>query len=256
MDFEDEKFIKEEQSDDLLFEAYDEPIKSRAIRLAKQALEINPDNIDAENFITKFETNTIKKLGKYKETLDKEQAKLEKEDLFNKENIGIFWGLIETRPYMRTKHCYMLTLMELGRYTEAIKQGEELLKLCENDNQGIRYLIMGLYAVLERFEECEKIYNKYSDDSTFMLFPLAVMYYKKGDYRKCKKLLKEIQENNEYLLDYLIGIKKFTKAKIEDIEKNGTYSWGSESEAYLVAKDYKYLLETVPSFIEFIEREI
>lgn len=256
MDFEDEKFIKEEQSDDLLFEAYDEPIKSKAIKLAKQALEINPDNIDAENFITKFETNTIKKLGKYKETLDKEQAKLEKEDFFNKENIGIFWGLIETRPYMRTKHSYMLTLMELGRYTEAIKQGEELLELCESDNLGVRYLIMGLYTVLERFEECEKIYNKYSDDSTFMLFPLAVMYYKRGDYRKCKKVLKEIQENNKYLLDYLIGIKKFTKAKIEDIERDGTYSWGSESEAYLVAKDYKYLLETVPSFIEFIEREI
>lgn len=255
MDFEDEKFIKEEQSDDLLFEAYDEPIKSKAIKLAKQALEINPDNIDAENFITKFETNTIKKLGKYKETLDKEQAKLEKEDFFNKENIGIFWGLIETRPYMRTKHSYMLTLMELGRYTEAIKQGKELLELCESDNLGVRYLIMGLYTVLERFEECEKIYNKYSDDSTFMLFPLAVMYYKRGDYRKCKKVLKEIQENNKYLLDYLIGIKKFTKAKIKDIETDGTYSWGSESEAYLVAKDYKYLLETVPSFIEFIERE-
>lgn len=255
MDFEDEKFIKEEQSDDLLFEAYDEPIKLKAIKLAKQALEINPDNIDAENFITKFETNTIKKLGKYKETLDKEQAKLEKEDFFNKENIGIFWGLIETRPYMRTKHSYMLTLMELGRYTEAIKQGKELLELCESDNLGVRYLIMGLYTVLERFEECEKIYNKYSDDSTFMLFPLAVMYYKRGDYRKCKKVLKEIQENNKYLLDYLIGIKKFTKAKIKDIETDGTYSWGSESEAYLVAKDYKYLLETVPSFIEFIERE-
>lgn len=49
-------------------------------------------------------------------------------------------------------------------------------------------------------------------------------------------------------------IKKFTK--IEEIERNGTYSWGSEAEAYLVAKDYKYLLETVPTFIEFIEREI
>lgn len=256
MDFEDEKFIKEEQSDDLLFEAYDEPIKSKAIKLAKQALEINPNNIDAENFITKFETNTIKKLGKYKETLDKEQAKLEKEDLFNKENIGIFWGLIETRPYMRTKHSYMLTLMELGRYTEAIKQGEELLKLCKNDNQGIRYLIMGLYTVLEKFEECEKIYNSYLDNTTFMLFPLSIMYYKKGDYRKCKKVLKAIQENNEYILDYLTGIKKFTKAKIEDIEMDGTYSWGAESEAYFVVKEYKYLLETVPTFIEFIEREI
>lgn len=255
MDFEDEEFIKREQSDDLLYEAYEEPIKSKAIKLAKQALEINPDNIDAENFITKFETNTIKKLGKYKETLDKEQAKLEKEDFFNKENIGIFWGLMETRPYMRTKHSYMLTLMELGRYTEAIKQGEELLELCESDNLGVRYLIMGLYTVLEKFEECEKLYNKYSDDTAFMLFPLAVMYYKRGDYRRCKKVLKEIQENNEYLLNYLIGRKKFTKTKVEDIEINGTYSWGSEEEAYFIAKDYKYLLETVPTFTEFIERE-
>ena len=35
MDFEDEEFIKREQSDDLLFEAYDEPVKTKAIKLAK-----------------------------------------------------------------------------------------------------------------------------------------------------------------------------------------------------------------------------
>ena len=256
MDFEDEKFRKMEESDDLLFEAYEEPIKSKAIKLAKQALEIYPDNIDAENFITKFETNTIKKLKKYEDTLNKEKTNLEKQDMFDKENIGIFWGLIETRPYMRTKHNYMLTLMELGRYTEAIKQGEELLKLCENDNLGIRYLLMGLYTVLEKFGECEKLYNKYLDDSTFMLFPLSIMYYKKGDYKKTKKLLKELQENNEYILDYLKQKIKFTKTKIEGIEEEGTYTWGSKSEAYFVVKDYKYLLETVPTFIEFIEREI
>ena len=39
----------------------------------------------------------------------------------------------------------------------------------------------------EKFEECEKLYNNYSDDSTFMLFPLSVMYYKKGDYKKPHK---------------------------------------------------------------------
>ena len=86
MNFEDEEFIKNEQSADLLFEAYDEPVITKAIKLAKQALKINPDNIDAENFITKYETNTIKKLKKYAETLNKEKNNLEKEDLFNKEN--------------------------------------------------------------------------------------------------------------------------------------------------------------------------
>ena len=74
MDFEDEEFIKREQSDDLLFEAYEEPIKAKAIKLAKQALALNPNNIDAENFITKHETNTIKKLKKYEETLNKMTA--------------------------------------------------------------------------------------------------------------------------------------------------------------------------------------
>ena len=256
MGFEEEKFIKEEESDELLFEAYEEPVKSKAIKLAKQALEINPENIDAENFITRHETNKIKKLGKYKETLDKEHAKLEKEDFFNKENIGVFWGLIETRPYMRTKHSYMLTLIELGRYTEAIKQGEELLELCESDNLGIRYIIIGLYTVLEKFDEAKKIYNKYPEGSAFMLFPLSIMYYKEGNYRKCKKILKQLQENNEYLLNYLIGIKKFTKAKINDIENCGAYSWGSEAEAYFVVKDNKYLLETAPAFLEFVVKEI
>ena len=256
MDFEDEEFIKREKSDDLLFEAYEEPIKTRAIKLAKQALELNPNNIDAENFITKHETNTIKRLKKYEETLNKEKANLEKENFFNEENIGIFWGLIETRPYMRTKHSYMLTLMELGRYTEAIKQGEELLKLCESDNLGIRYLMIGLYTVLEKFEKAEEIYNKYSEISTSMLFPLSIMYYKEGNYRKCKKVIKEMQERNEHLLNYLTGRKKFTKTKIEDIEINGTYSCGSEAEAYFVVKDNTYLLGTIPTFIEFIEREI
>ena len=256
MDFEDEKFIKMEQSDDFLFEAYEEPEKSKAIKLAKKALEINPDNIDAENFITKFESNTIKKLEKYKETLDKELAKLEKDNIFSKENIGIFWGLIETRPYMRTKHCYTLTLIELGRYTEALQQGEEMLKLCKNDNQGVRYLIIGLYAILEKFEECEKMYKRYQDHSTFMLFPLSIMYYKKGDYKRAKKMLKEIQQNNEYILEYLKQKIKFTKTKLDNIEEKGTYSWGSEAEAYFVVKDYKYLLGTVPKFVEFIERSI
>ena len=130
---------------------------------------------------------------------------------------------------MRTKHSYMLTLMELGRNTEAIKQGEELLELCESDNLGIRYLIIGLYTVLEKFEKAEEIYNKYADNSTFMLFPLSIMYYKEGNYRKCKKVLKEIQESNEYLLNYVTGRKKFTKAKEDEIELNGTYPWGGRS---------------------------
>ena len=45
------------QSNDLLEEAYSTSSKTKAIKLAKQALEINPENIDAECFIADFEEN-------------------------------------------------------------------------------------------------------------------------------------------------------------------------------------------------------
>ena len=252
MDFYSEEFRKREESDDLLFEAYDEPNELEAIKLAKKALELNPENIDAENFITEHEKKKIKKLEKYETTLNKEKARLEKEDYFSDENIGIFWGLIETRPFMRTKHSYMLTLMKLGRYTDAIKQGEELIKLNGNDNQGVRYLLLGLYTILERFDDTEALYKKYGGGSTFMLLPMAIMYYKKGDYSKSKKILKNLKENNEFLMDFLVGTRKFTRAKINRFEEEGGYILGSEAEAYFVIKDLEYLIASVPSFSEFI----
>jgi len=166
--------------------------------------------------------------------------------------MGGFWRLIGTRPFMRTKRNYMLTFMSLGRYTNAIKQGEELLELNESDNQGIRYMLMGLYTILERFEDAEKLYKKYSEGSAFMLLPLAIMYYKKGDYNKSKKILKKLKESNEFVIDFLTGARKLTKAKINKFEAEEAFDLRSEAEAYFVIKDYGYLLASVPSFSEFI----
>lgn len=39
----------------------------------------------------------------------------------------------------------------------------------KNLNTGIRYILIGLYCILEKFEDCEKLYNKFNDESAFML---------------------------------------------------------------------------------------
>lgn len=252
IDFEE---TPEMESDDLLFEAYDAPTEKQAIKIAEQALEIYPDNIDAENLITSFEIDSIKKLEKYEKTLERARKKLEKEDYFDEENIGSFYGILETRPFMRTKHSYMLTLMELGRYTEAMKQGEELIELCENDNLGIRYLLVTIYILLEKFGECEKLYNKYRENSASMIFPMAIMYYKKGDYKKSKEMLKLVRKSNKYLLEKIV--KMLISGQIdmsqEDIQY---YQMNSREEANMVISDTFYLLATVPNFMQFIKNEI
>lgn len=246
--YDDPKF----RSDDLLEEAYNTSSKTKAIKLAKQALELNPENIDAECFIADFEENKIKKLNKMETIIEKATQILEKDNMFDKENIGIFWGILETRPYMRARNRKLAILMDLGRYTDAIKECEELLNLCESDNLGIRYILIGLYCILEKFEECEKLYKKFNEYSAFMLFPMAIMYFKKGDYKKSKKFLKDVQESNPYIIKMLKNDIAMTENS-EDIEY---YAHGSKEEAIIIIDDLLYLLGSVPSFITFINLEL
>ncbi len=246
IEFEDDpKF----ESEDLLEEAYNTSSKTKAIKLAKQALELYPDNIDAECFIAEFEENQIKKLQKYEAIIDKATKILEKDDLFNEENIGAFWGILETRPYMRARNRKITILMDLGRYTEAIKECEEMLKLCENDNLGIRYTLIGLYCILEKFDECERLYKKFNEYSAFMLFPMSIMYFKKGDYKKSRKFLKDLQEANPYVIQIL----KNDIAMLENSENIEYYAPGSQEEASIIINDLLYLLGSVLSFITFME---
>ena len=253
IDFEEYKYFNspEFKSNELLEEALDSVSKNKSIKLAKQALELYPDNIDAENLIAEYEDNPIKRLKKYDNIIEKATKLLEQQNMFDKENIGDFWLILETRPYMRTRYSKILVLMDLGRYTEAIKECEDLLHLCNNDNMGIRYILIGLYCVLEKFEECEKLYKKYKEESLFMLFAMSIMYFKKGNYKKAKQYLAKSEEQNEFVLDFLLnGNGEF----LHEIE-NDYYSYGSEEEAFIVLHDLIYLIGSVPSFITFIVKE-
>ena len=184
--------------------------------------------------------------------IEKATQILEKDNMFDKENIGHFWGMIETRPYMRARNRKLTILMDLGRYTDAIKECEELLNLCESDNFGIRYTLIGLYCILEKFEECEKLYKKFNEYSAFMLFPMAVMYFKKGDYKKSKKFLKDVQAVNPHIIKIL----KNKIAMIGNSEDIEYYAPGSKEEASIIVADLLYLLGSVPSFITFMQIEL
>ena len=192
----------------------------------------------------------IRNFYKNGKTID--EIRLEKDNMFDKENIGHFWEMIETRPYMRARNRKLTILMDLGRYTDAIKECEEMLNLCESDNLGIRYTLIGLYCTLEKFEECEKLYKKFNEYSAFMLFPMAIMYFKKGDYKKSKKFLKDVQEANPYIIKIL----KNDIAMIDNSEDIEYYAPGSKEEASIIITDLFYLLGSVPSFITFMEIEL
>jgi tetratricopeptide (TPR) repeat protein len=60
---------------------------------------------------------------------------------------GHFWGILETRPYMRARAGLASCLRTEGRRQEAIEHWADMLRLNPGDNQGIRYVLLA--ALLE-----------------------------------------------------------------------------------------------------------
>ena len=75
------------------------PNKKQALKYAKKALELEPDNIDAQIAIADLTANTAESLlEKYKALIEKADIKMKADGWFSEEYIGEFWGYHETRP--------------------------------------------------------------------------------------------------------------------------------------------------------------
>ena len=235
------------KSDEILEEAYEAEDEKKAIRLAKKALEINPKNLDAETFLITFEEDIQVRLRKYDELIVRTEKELKEEGIVDDESIGHYYGILETRPYMRLRYDKLNFLKDLGSQKQAIREGEELLKLNENDNLGVRYTLMSSYAILEDLEKCEALYQKYHENSAFMLLPLLCCYLKNGKYKEARKCVKDLKKANPYLVDALLGQGEGP----EDMNPE-FYRPGSREEATIILRDSLVLLVGTPSIVLFL----
>jgi tetratricopeptide (TPR) repeat protein len=148
------------------------------------------------------------------------------EETFEEET-GHFWGILETRPYMRAREGLAACLWELGEREEAIEHYREMLDLNPGDNQGIRYELAGWLLDEEMDEELGELLQRYEEDaSAFWVYTRALwMFRKEGATKEATAALKEAIETNPYVPLYLLGHKSLPGALPELI------GFGDESEA-------------------------
>ena len=232
---------------ELLEEAQHAASEKEAINLAKKAYKISPECFDAIIFQCDLEENGIKRMKLLEAGLETEKNRLTKEKYFDKENIGHFYGIFETRPYIRGLVIKAEYLLEEGKISQAKNVCKEVLRLNENDNMGARYLLMAIYATLEEENDMLKLYKKYPEEDMEMLFPLFALYYKLGNDKKAKEYLKRVDKCNSNLI-------KFFKGTLKRSEKvsPGYYSRGDSSEIFMYLERYDYLLITMPRLHEYI----
>lgn len=186
-------------ADDYLFLYEKETHVPTAMKYLKKALLLEPENIEAHQLMAEATArDKMELLQNLEQVIELGKKVMAEEGYDKKDYIGSYWGLHETRPYMRLRSDYIDLLISCAMYRRAIAEGEESIRLNENDNLGIRYQLMHLYVFLEEEEPALNIYRKYGEyEETQMLFPLSILYFKKGDFLKALDYLNRLNQVNK-----------------------------------------------------------
>ena len=202
-----ESTTDKDRSQDLVLEAYDKTIP-KGKKLIKQALELDPDNADAYNYLARVEMDVDKALALYRKAIEAGERSLGEK--FMEEEKGHFWGLIETRPYMKAKAGLADCLYAKNRINATIEVYREMLELNPNDNQGVRYLLSTLLLNKKDLSDYELFIKSYEgDDSAVWYYNNALYHFKKmGQSAKSDKELLKAYKFNKHVVEYMLGLKE------------------------------------------------
>jgi tetratricopeptide (TPR) repeat protein len=206
-------------------EAWDNGQAERALDLAGQALAIDDSCVDALMLVAQAGSETPEELlGHLTRAVDRGAAAFGPQ--YFEENRGYFWGLIETRPYMRARSQVAKLLAELGRLDESIAHHEEMLELCPNDNLGLRYPLLGIYLEAGRREAALRLLARYEDDGAAMFaWARVLLCLLADDEDGALEALQEARAANPHAEALLSGRKRRPRKEL------GYYTPGEESEA-------------------------
>jgi tetratricopeptide (TPR) repeat protein len=214
------------QADALVQQAFRERDPRRRVQLAKEALAISPDSADAYVLLAEHSPSRKEALKLYEQGVAAGERAIGPERF--QEAVGHFWGVLETRPYMRARAGLAFALWTAGRRDEAVRHVQDMLRLNPNDNQGLRYTLASWLLFLDRDAELETLLGQFDDALAAWAYTRALLAFRKlGDTPESRKLLKKAKKANKYVPDYLLG------RKYPPPEQPPYYGLGDENEALI-----------------------
>jgi tetratricopeptide (TPR) repeat protein len=220
-----------ERAQEIMYGAWEEADARKRIALAIEALTVSPDCADAHVLLAEeLATSYAEALEHYTRGVEAGERAFGKEF----ENFkGHFWGIVETRPYLRALMGKAQSLWGLGEREKSIAVYQEMIDLNPNDNQGVRDVLLSGLIELQKDDEARKLLKRYKDDSSAVwAYSRALLAYRKdGDSAGSRKYLAAALVRNVHVPDFLLGKERIPKTLPDMI------SFGDESEAVAYAGD-------------------
>ncbi len=219
------------RAQELAYEAMESDSFEEAVRLVDEALELDPDCTDAQRLMVSVSATSLEsRLQRIREVVAKAERNLG--EAFFEEHKGHFWGTMSTRPYMRAMRELGELLAETERPAEAIQVYERMLELNENDNQGVRHPLLGLYLItgaLEKFNQLVARSPQSEEFSATYAWARVLERWLSGETESAEAALTRARKVNPFAERYLSG-----RVPIPN-EGPSYYKPGDETEAQVCA---------------------
>ena len=188
---------------DLLEEMhYARPGTPKRKKIAKQILEIEPDNIEAQQVLFSY-------LPRPEELYELEKLEREEVKKLDPEEMG--WEYIKNRPYLRLKADLAGKYVRNAFFTKAEKQYKELLEMNPNDALGARFELMNVYAHLEKYDEAKVFLDEYEKEyrlNDLLLVPMMLVALKVGENEVAEDYYRKLLKENSDVTKFLRLLKK------------------------------------------------
>ena len=238
------------KAQDMMYEAWEQTTSRSRIALARKALGISPLCADAYVLLAAEAARSVEEArDHYAKGVEAGELALGPHGL--EEYAGHFWGFLETRPYMRARAGLASALLKLGDVDGAIDHFRDMLRLNPNDNQGIRYTLLG--CLLKRGDDgaLKELLAAYEDDAgVFWLYTRALLAFRQGGEtdEMAAALAKNAFAANEHVPAILAGAKRPVHSD------NGYITMGGPDEATYYVTECGSAWHRTPNAVAWLTR--
>lgn len=241
-----DKLSSRQQAEDLVLKAYNLP-PAEGKKIAEEALQLNEDCIDAYEYLGVTENSLEKSAEFFTKGIEIGRKLFLGENLEKYE--GEFWGMHETRPFMRCLYYFSDCLYEMDKKQKTVEVLEELILLNPNDNQGVRNQLCLYCLELNLYEKFELYTSMFEEDmGVFPSYNNALFSFKtSGETERTNSLLQEALEYNKYVPKILISKNKITESPIY-------HGIGDENEAIYYAHFAQSIWQKNPNALIWLKK--
>jgi len=217
------------------------------IKLAREAIGVWPDCADAFVLLAEGMPDPERRAELYRRGVEAAERTLGPARM--KEDAGHFWGVLDTRPYMRARYGLADCLWNAGRRDEAVGHWRDLLRLNPNDNQGVRDILVPSLLELGRDEEAGQVLAAFEDDrSPIVTYSRALLEFRRGgEGVAAVRLLETAVKSNSHVPKYLSGSARLPERLAS------TYAMGGEDEATGAAVALLRAWEATPGAVAWLK---